>query len=121
MAQAKADKNRSKLAHLRSISTKYAGFWLDVVPSTALKLSLSGAEFITLVKYWLGKAIYPELSDCPLCGSIQDKYGYHALICKKGGDGGYRHDHLRDSAFPYFRQAGLNPDTETPGLIRDST
>ncbi len=33
---------------------------------------------------------------------------------------GLRHDHLRDSAFPYFRQAGLRPQKETPGLIRDS-
>ena len=58
--------------------------------------------------------------DYPLCGSIQDKYGYHALVRKHGGDVGLMHDQLRDSAFPYFQQAGLRPQKETPGLIRDS-
>ncbi len=57
---------------------------------------------------------------CPLCGSLQDISGYHSLVCKHGGDGVHRHDALRDTAYPYFRQAGLNPLRETPGLIRDS-
>ena len=38
------DTDKKKMARLRSVSAKYAGFWLDVVPSRALGLALSGGR-----------------------------------------------------------------------------
>ena len=81
------------------------------MPSKALELALKPAEFIVLVKYWLGVDLFDTDDVCPLCNSLQEKSWYHSLVCKVGHDGGFRHDHLRNTALPYFKQAGLNPQT----------
>ena len=66
-----------------------------------------------LVKWRLGLNLFPEKATCGSCPSqILDRFGQHALTCKRGPGICRRHNTLRDCIADYCRRAQLNPTLE---------
>ena len=57
---------------------------------------------------------------CNKCNAHLDTLGYHARICKVGGDLTRRHNQIRDSICKACHMAGWNPRPEKPGLIANT-
>ncbi len=74
-------------ARLRSMSAKYAGGWLRVIPSKSLSLDFKSQGFLIVSEWWMGIPLVPtgQMFECNKCGTIIDASGYHALTCKSGG------------------------------------
>ena len=54
-------------ARIASVSLPHAGDWLVVAPLVALGLHLRPAEFVLVVKYRLGLAVFDQAGPCPAC------------------------------------------------------
>ena len=52
-------------ARLASVALPHAGDWLVVAPLAALGLHLRPAEFVLVVKYRLGLAVFDQAGPCP--------------------------------------------------------
>jgi hypothetical protein len=104
-------------ALMRSTSLPHAGDWLLVVPSETLGLKFKDWEFRPALQYWLGIAMYPTDSICPVCSSAADIYGDHHISCSGDGDRIWRHDAVRDALFVAAQSAALAPLREVPSLI----
>ena len=83
-------------ARLRTVSSEGAGAWLNVVPSQDLNLVFEPREFTSLLRFWLGMPVLDGVCACPWCGQAQDRFGYHALTCRKTGLKVLRHNALRE-------------------------
>ena len=81
-------------ARLLSLSLPHSGDWLNTPPLTALGLHLRSTEFILVVKYRLGLAIYNRAGPCPACLRPNDTLGDHTMSCGTGGERISRHNHL---------------------------
>ena len=55
-------------ARLLSQSGVGAGAWLGVIPSVELGYVFDSREFTTLLRFWLGQAVYDAPRACPGCG-----------------------------------------------------
>ncbi len=100
-------------ARLLAVTEQHTSDWIAAIPSPGLGLKLEANEFQTLIKMRLGLDIYDGQSNCPLClDKTLDKFGYHALTCRKGPNVVKRHNTLRDTLFEYCRHALLNPKLE---------
>ena len=85
---------------LLNVALPHAGAWLNVMPSTALKLVLTPPEFNVLVRWQLGAPVCSGQHLCPRCKNvICDQNGYHQTTCCFGGNLGVRHNGLRDTLF----------------------
>ena len=104
-------------ARLLSPSLPHSGDWLNTPPLTALGLHLRSTEFILVVKYRLGLAIYNRAGPCPACLRPSDTLGDHAMSCGTGGERISRHNHLRDALFEMAVSAGLAPTKEGRFLL----
>ena len=71
-----------------------------------------------MIQRWVRAPLFHEEFTCPLCDGIVDIYGDHCLVCSGGGDRTKRHNLLRNSAFHWCYNAGLNPELEKPGLLQ---
>ena len=109
-----------RIAKLRAVAEQGAGCWLNVVPSTVLRLAIPSAEFSTLLRWWLGADLFATRQMCPLCGVPMDTEGQHALVCRNGGFFGVRHHALRDVFFHAMKSAAMNPGLEVPNLLEGS-
>ena len=58
---------------------------------------------------------------CPWCGVAQDRFGYHALTCKKTGLKVLRHNALREACLRHCELGGIEAEREAPGLIPGSS
>ena len=83
-------------ARFRAISHhSCASAWLQAIPSEPLGLTLSGQEFVVVLRYWLGIPPFHGSARCS-CGVVLDGHGDHILEC---GDGLLRicqHDAICD-------------------------
>ena len=104
-------------ARLASVSLPHAGDWLVVAPLAALGLHLRPAEFVLVVKYRLGLAVFDQAGPCPACLRPSDILGDHAMCCGTGGERIARHNHLRDAVFETAAAAGLGPVKEGRFLL----
>ena len=104
-------------ARLASVSLPHAGDWLVVAPLAALGLHLRPAEFVLVVKYRLGLAVFDQAGPCPACLRPSDVLGDHAMCCGTGGERIARHNHLRDAVFDTAAAAGLGPVKEGRFLL----
>ena len=59
-----------------SSSIPHAGYWLNVVPSTALGLHLLDREFWLCLHYWLGLQMFAVGAQCLVCHSAADLHGH---------------------------------------------
>ena len=71
-----------------------------------------------MLQRWLRAPFAHDDNHCPLCNSVLDKHGDHALTCCCGGDRTKRHNLLRNTFFFLLQAAGFNPEREAPGLLR---
>ena len=99
-----SDWNRARLL---SVSSPGAGAWLGVVPSSALRQTLDPKEFSTLLRFWTGQSLFTESTDCPMCDTHMELFGFHALTCRSGGGLGVRHNALRDAFFYFVQRCGI--------------
>ena len=72
-------------ARLLSQSGVGAGAWLGMIPSVELGYVFDSREFTTLLRFWLGQAVYDAPRACPGCGVAMDVFGYHTLPCSHLG------------------------------------
>ena len=108
-------------ARLRAVSSEGAGAWLNVVPSKALNLVFEPREFTSLLRFWLGMPVFEAVCACPWCGVAQDRFGYHALTCKKTGLKVLRHNALREACLRHCELGGIEAEREAPGLFPGSS
>ncbi len=108
LKHAGSEDNITLQARLRSMSAKYAGGWLRVIPSKSLSLDFKSQEFLIVLKWWMGIPLVPtgKMFDCNKCGAIIDASGYHALTCKAGGNLIHRHNSIRDTIGKACQMAG---------------
>ena len=104
-------------ARLLCLSLPHSGDWLNTPPLTALGLHLRSAEFILVMKYRLGMAVYDKAGPCPACLRPSDILGDHAMSCGTGGERISRHNHLRDALYEMAVSAGLAPTKEGRFLL----
>ena len=72
-----------------------ASAWLQAIPSELLGLTLSGQEFVVVLRYWLGIPLYHVSARCS-CGVVLDGHGDHILGCGDGPLRIRRHDAICD-------------------------
>ena len=113
LKKAETENDLKRQARLRSMSAKYAGGWIRVLPSKSLSLDFKPQEFLILLKLWLGLPQLPSghAFTCNQCGVQLDTLGYHALTCKSRGDLIYRHNTIRDAINKAYLMAGWTPQT----------
>ena len=107
---------RSKALALSS-SIPHACDWLQVVPSRSLGLHFQDREFRVCLLYWLGLPIFNHQSNCSICHTTADSFGDHQVGCS--GNGGFRHNSIRDAIFSAAQSAALALRKEFPSLIPD--
>ena len=107
-------------ARLRALTCKGASAWLNAIPSFHMRQVFPNAQYVILLRLWLGLNVYDSEFPCPTCGNHMDVSGFHALTCKSGGYLGVRHNSLRDEFFMTCQSAQLAPKRETPFLLADS-
>ena len=98
---------------LQCIKSSLSSAWLTVCPSSALRLKLLPAEFVALVKWWLGLPLRdPSVpGQCPRCGEPDDPFGDHQLCCRLNGLW-LRHKALVDFLVHVVTAAGLGCTVE---------
>ena len=118
---AKGSHGKYHAGRLLNVARPHAGAWLNAMPSIALKLALSPAEFNVLVRWWLGAPVCSGKHVCPRCSKVTcDENGYHQTTCRFGGNLGVRHNGLRDTLY-YFALGGASgAQREAAGLIPGS-
>ena len=95
----------TELAFYQHPPHAHATSWLTVIPSERQGLHLNPPVFQTALKWWLGLDT-AEGSHCALCpDKMLDPLGHHAATCKRGGDGVFRHNKLRDILAETCRRA----------------
>ena len=97
-------------ARLKTLSADTStSSWLKAPPISSLGLALSGPEFITASRHWLGIPHLPPSTPllCP-CSNHLDQFGDHILGCSHGPYRIKRHDALRDVLYHTLRQDNTN-------------
>jgi hypothetical protein len=108
-----------RAARLHSVSRPESGAWLNACPCEAVGLAMSHAEFQVAALLRLGAPVGIE-APCTRCRQLaSDAFGHHSLCCTAAGDHTRRHNDLRDLVFHRAVAAGLAPEVEPPGLIRE--
>ena len=94
---------------------------MNAMPSIALKLALSPAEFNVLVRWWLGAPVCSGKHVCPRCSKVTcDENGYHQTTCRFGGNLGVRHNGIRDTLYYFALGGAVGAQREAAGLIPGS-
>jgi hypothetical protein len=106
------------LGHLNLIRLPGAGAWLTDLPQVGEQEWDTNLFRISL-KRRCRLRVQNEDSICPLCGSIMDSFGDHALVCPCGGDRTTRHNRLRDTAHIEMNIGHLGAEKEKQGLLPD--
>ena len=81
---------------------------------------MASEEFICELRTRLCVNQYPSDSWCPLCDSVLDAKGRHAVTCACGGDRTRRHHAVRNKGCAFAESAGFSPELEKPGLLQPS-
>ena len=116
---ANAPNSREEL-RLRAAAREDAGAWLSVIPVRQLGLKFDQDEYLALVRWWLGVAIYSQQPEkaplvCPegACGETMDIMGDHAVTCKFGPSRIARHDGVNKARAFALKGAGIYTGPET--------
>jgi hypothetical protein len=103
-------------ARIMGCSTKYAAAWMSSAPNSKKGKFLDNQAFGLLLCYWFGLPIFANNSKCH-CGSTMDKFGDHAIHCKKKGNLTRRHDHVRDILYSFLQAASIPARKEVLGYF----
>jgi hypothetical protein len=103
-------------ARLMGCSTKFASSWMTCPPNKKKGNFLDNQSLSLLLKYWFGLPIFARNSKCH-CGALLDKFGDHAIHCKKKGKIIKRHDHVRDVLFSFLQTASIPAKKEVVGYF----
>ena len=112
-----SDRDRQRLSRLDCI---HANSWITALPSATdgRDTILPPLVFVTAVQRLLGLPVYRENNTtCPLCMQTMDKFGDHALCCKRTGDIISRHNKVRNWVYKLSDVARLAPEMEKLGLL----
>jgi hypothetical protein len=101
--------------------------WLRAIPSRGLHMDIRDADYVHLLRFWLGLPVVGESGDfvrCPACGEAADAYGDHFLCCAYNGMT-ERHNALRDclleecsrGGIPARAEQGCTGDTRDADLL----
>ena len=116
LAQLKHGSSQSRRDHLDLLCKGNGSHW-HAAPSKAAGLSVEPSLFVGMLRRWLRIRFSEADVECPLCDSILDGFGDHALVCCAGGDRTRRHNLLRNMVFHAAEAANLRPELEKPGLL----
>ena len=109
-------------ARLVALSRPKAREFLNAVPNRRTGTYLRNDQWVAVVRYSLGEAVYPADMQCPACHQPADRFGHHSFVCGTGGETISRHNALREGLIRLAQSAGLNPVREArfllPGLDR---
>ena len=91
----------------------HSSSWLAAVPHKGVPSLLTGPEFRTALRWWLGLPLCAPASPllCPLCGESADVYGDHWLCCSSSLLT-RRHNSLRDFLASFLRSHSFPCTTE---------
>ena len=95
-----------------SQSAPHAADWLLAIPSSDMNQVFTPREFVAVVRWWLGQHVYDEEEECPACGQLSDKGGYHALVCGSWGGRIHRHHALANECARTLVKAHHSPSRE---------
>lgn len=90
----------STKAHLRLVSQKGVGAWLQSTPSREPGTSMPGRLFRIALRRRLRMPLLTAPSPCPCNGQQMDVFMDHALVCTYNGTRTIRHNALRDVGHP---------------------
>jgi hypothetical protein len=106
---------------------KGSSYWLTSPPNAEHHTTIDSSAFRLLLKYNMGIPLLSKPQKCPDCQKIQDKYGHHALSCKKSSTAIDKHNSIVNGIARHMQQAKIsfsfeafNPFNETrqrPGDI----
>ena len=84
------------------------------MPSRVLGLKFDRDEFLALVRWWLGVAVFPQGGVCPegFCTCELDPFGDHAVCCQFGPSRIARHDGVNSVWAFSLKSAGFVAQTE---------
>ena len=95
------------LSRLRSCQGKYAGRWLEALPSSRM-LALKPCDFRLAASLRLGDPLpFAACVTSCNCGSAIDRSGYHLLTCKTGAGPVWAHNCVVSGWADCVRDAGL--------------
>jgi len=120
MARLAAEGSARDQQRLRRLDCIHANSWITALPSTTdgRDTILPPEVFRTAVLRLLGLPVYHDNNtSCPFCKQTNDKFGDHALCCKRTGDMIARHNRVRNWVFKVSDTARLNPEMEKLGLL----
>jgi hypothetical protein len=113
---------RSK-ARLLGTRMPHAADFLKAAPIPGYEQRVSSsAVFQMMIKRFLGVPLIAEpLSACRACEqNVMDRFGDHAMVCRRGNDKIVRHNKLTQVLGNAARDAGLQPVLERLHLLPDS-
>ena len=89
------------------------------MPSRQFDMDLRASTMSIALQRRLRIPIFESEFFCPMCDEAMDIYGDHALVCPCGGDRTKRHNLLRNRCARFCHAAGLRPEVEKPGLLKE--
>jgi hypothetical protein len=103
-------------ARLLAVTQPWADAWLRTLPYSR-ETTVPNPEMTALVWLWLGVAAYAQ--DRCDCGMLMDRWGLHALVCRRGNTRGRRHNAVVNTLRDLCRVAGFRPVMEKsfPGAL----
>ena len=106
-----------EVARMRGIAgDTHAGDWPKGTPNRNLFLKFDNREFRSALRYRMGAFLFKKGAECAQCSKRIDRFGDHAVHCKKGGFLTARHNAVQRFFLKYASAAGLNPRKEVLGL-----
>ena len=108
-------------ANLKWRQEPHANTWVSAVPSyvDGFDYRLDKRHFGTAVKLLLRAPIHPDGIPCPYCELPMNKYGDHALSCRKSGDTVTRHNRQCNHICKIADHGKLAPHMEKKGILGD--
>jgi hypothetical protein len=99
---------------------KGSNYWLTSPPDLRSRSIIDAAPFRLLLKYSIGMPLFDGPLKCPDCGSLQDKFGHHALSCRVGSVAIDKHNSIVRAIFSHMKQAKISCSMEAFNPMSDS-
>ena len=100
-------------------SCKGASYWLTTPPNLFFGSVIEPSAFRLLLKYSIGMPLFSDVRNCPDCGKTMDKFGHHALSCRKASGAIEKHNSIVNSIFLQMKAAGINCCSEAFNPMKD--
>ena len=105
---------------LNGRTCKGSNYWLTSPPDLRSRSIIDAAPFRLLLKYSIGMPLFDGPLKCPDCGSLQDKFGHHALSCRVGSVSIDKHNSIVRAIYSQMKQARISCSMEAFNPMNDS-